>query len=429
MKQAKQPIKQQGAATLLVSIVLLVAVTLVVIFAARVGIMDQRIAANEYRHKEAKAAAEAALDQAGAFVEQNPDLYTGTGAQWTDCTSSVPLQAAFPCTVGSDEYAKVYSNVAGTTIEPLAYMTSLSNNAQADSYLVFTASASIGNILTAVGDGASLDGSGQAQAQVSYTQATLLTPGTIPPLMAPFIDLNGTFTIVADPNVGSASGIPLSAWVDNLDGAAPTGTWQTCQVGSFKNGDDICTETYGADSTAGGWSSCECDTTDILSDKDNINPDIFEDPDNFPSDVFGYIFNGASEAEIKQRAIAIGHVYPDCTDLANVDLTEGSLVWIEGECDIDADVASQDVPIILVVDGLLKVTGNNHVWGVLLSTVNIQLSGNPMVHGSLISTSTSKLTAGSYTQIYDEKVLKNLTDPSANVELSKVRYSWKDYVN
>jgi len=52
---------QKGAVVLLISIVLLVGVTLITIFAARVGIIDLRISGNEYRHKESKAAAHAAL--------------------------------------------------------------------------------------------------------------------------------------------------------------------------------------------------------------------------------------------------------------------------------------------------------------------------------------------------------------------------------
>ena len=72
--------KQKGAAVLLVSIVLLIGVTLVVIFAARVGVIDQRISANEYRHKEAQAAAHAALNQAGAFAEQNAVIYGSSSA-------------------------------------------------------------------------------------------------------------------------------------------------------------------------------------------------------------------------------------------------------------------------------------------------------------------------------------------------------------
>jgi len=418
---------QKGAATLLVSIVLLIGVTLITIFAARVGVMDQRIAGNEYRHKEAKAAADAALEQAGAFIRQNPDLYEGTSANWSDCT---PVQALFPCRVGTTDYEKVYSTVVGTTtIDPLAYTTSLNSDIDSDSYLVFTTSISLGNILTAVGRGSSLDGTADSFAQVSYSQVSLLTPGEIPPVMASVIDINGSFTIVADPNSGDNNGVPISAWVATLDGTG-TGSWQTCQLGSYKNGNDICSEKFDETETNNsGWGGCNCDTTDFLSTNSDINYDIFEDTTDFPSDVFGYVFNGDNPDNVKTRAAGLNHVFADCTGLASVDLKGAPLVWIEGDCTIPADIGTTENPIILVVEGLLKINADHNVWGLLLGIGEIQLSGGPIIHGSIIADSTSKLSAGGYTQVYDPSVLESLTDPSVNTILSKLRYSWIDLTN
>ncbi len=420
---------QQGVATLLVSIVLLIGVTLITIFTARVGVMDQRISANEYRHNEAKAAADAALDQAGAFIDINPELYEGTSANWSDCTTSAALQNTFPCTIGSTAYEKVYSVVSGTTISPLAYMTSLDNNILSDSYLVFTTSASAGNILTAVGKGSSLDGTADATNIISYAQVSLLTPGEIPPVMASVIDINGSFTIVADPNSGDKNGVPISAWVSSLDGAG-TGSWQTCSLGSYKNGDDICSEEfYETETNNAGWGGCDCDTDDFLSSNSDIGYDIFEDTTNFPADVFGYVFNGASQAEVRQRAIAIGHRFDDCSTLDTVDLAGKPLVWIDGACTIPDDIGDRTNPIILVVDGLLKINSNHNVWGILVSTTDIQLSGGPIIHGSIVTDSNSKLSAGGYTQVYDPNVIAGLTDPTVNTTLSKLKYSWRNFTN
>ena len=425
--------KQRGAAVLLVSIILLIGVTLITIFAARVGVMDQRIAGNEYRHKESKASADAALEQAAAFIQQNPDLYEGTGGDWTDCTTSMALQAAFPCRVGTVDYEKVYSAVSGTDISPLAYTTSLPSNIDSDSYVVFTTSASAGNILTAVARGSSLDGTADSVAQISYSQVSILTPGEIPPVMAAVIDINGNFTIVADPNSGIKNGVPISAWVNSLDGSG-TGSWQTCSLGSYKNGNTVCGEdpngvNPGFDETEtnnSGWGGCDCDPDDLLSSNSDINYDIFEDPTNFPSDVFAYVFNGLSQAQVK--AIA-DHVLTDCTGLGSLNLSGAPLVWVEGACTVPSDVGTRAAPIILVVDGLLKINAGHNVWGILLSLVDIQLSGGPIIHGSIITDSNSKLSAGGYTQVYDPFVLDTLTDPTLNTKLSKLKYSWIDFTN
>lgn len=436
--QSNSLFSQQGAAVLLVSIILLIGVSLITIFAARVGVMDQRISGNEYRHKEAKASADAALEQAAGFIKQNPDLYEGTGGDWTDCNASTALQNTFPChvklsNVTSVYYDKVYSSVSGTVISPLAYTTSLPSNIDSDSYIVFTASNTAGNILTAVARGSSLDGTADSVAQIAYSQVEILNPGEIPPVMASVIDINGSFTIVADPNSGVKNGVPISAWVSSLSGAG-TGSWQTCSLGSYKNGTTVCGEdptavNPGFDETQTGntgWGGCACEPGDFLSTNSDVGYDIFEDTTNFPSDIFKYVFNGLNQAQIK--AIA-DHVIADCTGLASLNLQGAPLVWVEGDCTIPADVGTRAAPIILVVDGLLKINSNHNVWGILVSLVDISLSGGPIIHGSIVSDSNSKLSAGGYTQVFDPFVLDSLVDPSVNTKLSKIKYTWTDLTN
>jgi len=418
------PKRQRGAAVLLVSIILLVGVTLITIFAARVGVMDQRISANEYRHKEAQAAADAGLEQAAAFIGQNPDLYSGTGGDWSNCST---VQGTFPCTSGGIPYESVYSVISGTTISPLNHMVTLDSGIQSDSYLVFTTSASTGNILTAVGKGSSLDGTGDAFAQVSYAQVTIGIPGDIPPVIASYLDVNGNFTIVADPHAGLNDGVPISGWTATLDGTN-SGSWQTCHLGSYKNGTDQCSDyDYATATNNTGWGGCACE--DNLSENGAPSYDLFEDKDNFPDDVFGYVFGGATKSSIRDAAIDANHRFDDCTALESVDLSTSKIVWIDGGCTIPGDVGDQTNPIILIVDGLLKIGAGHHVWGLLVTLDEMQLSGGPTIHGSIVTDSNTKLTAGGYTQVYDPKVLEALTDDILISELSKIKFSWKNYSN
>ena len=419
---------QRGAAVLLISIVLLVGITLITVFAARVGVIDQRISANEYRHKEAQSAADAGLEQATAFINQNSSLYSGLAAGWSDCTTSSPLQLTFPCTSGGKTYEKVYSVISGTTISPLNYMVSLDSGILSDSYLVFTTSTSADNILTAVAKGASLDGSADAYAQVSYAQVSIGIPGDIPPIIASYLDVNGNFTIVADPHAGNNDGVPISGWTATLDGTS-SGSWQTCHLGSYKNDDDICSEAFDDQSPTNntGWGGCDCEEN--LSENGAPSYDLFEDKDNFPDDVFAYVFGGASKADIKSQTALVSHVYSDCSGLASVDLSVSPLVWIEGSCTIPDDVGDQTHPIVLIVEDLLKINASHHVWGLLVTLDAMQLSGGPTIHGSIVSDSNTKLTAGGYTQIYDPKVLTSLTDDDLIDKLSKIKYSWKNFSN
>lgn len=65
------PESQRGVATLAVGILLLLLITLVTLYGARVGLMEQRISGNEYRGKLASAAAEAGRNQTVEFVNAN----------------------------------------------------------------------------------------------------------------------------------------------------------------------------------------------------------------------------------------------------------------------------------------------------------------------------------------------------------------------
>ena len=72
--------RQQGAATIFITIVLLLAVGLIALYANRGAILEQRLAANEVRAKQAFAAAQAGLDAALA--------------QWHTTTPGIPTTNA-----------------------------------------------------------------------------------------------------------------------------------------------------------------------------------------------------------------------------------------------------------------------------------------------------------------------------------------------
>ncbi|MDH5357842.1 MAG: PilX N-terminal domain-containing pilus assembly protein [Gammaproteobacteria bacterium] len=413
---------QRGAAVLLVSVVLLIAVTLLVMFAVRVGLLDQRMSGNEYRHKEAFANAEAGLEQAASYLRANPVLHAGDVADgWASCTGST---AIFPCNLTGAElvYATV---VAGTSITPNLPMAGNTPNSSA--YLVKTASTTI-----AVGEGASDDGTGSAVAQVSFAKTSLLTPGQIPPLMMPSGDLNGSFTIVPNPN-GGGPGVPISAWVKSI--GTSTGSWQTCNHGEFQD-TGVCMDTK--DDTV-SWSTCTC--IEPKSTSTSVGDDIVVDSTDFPFSPFAFIFGkdlstaaevDALKAEIKARADDKGKVLADCTTLDTIDLAndvEMPLIWVEGACDIGPGVVIGDrtTPIILVVEGDIKVNANGEIWGIMVGLADYTMNGGAVVHGSAVSEIESKLTNGAYAQVYDESVFARLQDDTLTTDISKVQYSWRDF--
>jgi len=416
--------RQQGAATLLVSIVLLIGVTLITIFAARVGVMDQRISGNELRHKVALASAEAGLEQAAAYLSANPALHDGNVADgWATCTGSTTI---FPCTLTGAEMV-LADVVVGTSITP-----SIDNILPlSESFLIKTT-----DTIIALGQGTSDDNTGAAIAQVAFAKVSLLTPGEVPPLMLPTGDLSGNFNIVPNPN-GGGPGVPISVWSkDTLDTSGSN--WKTCDHGDFQHAGDICMDTKGNGVDGDSWEHCSCSTE--RSNSTNVNEDIVMYPaSEFPLSPFVYLFGDEASGdtfanlspEIYARAEATGLVLDDCTALSSSfsGLVGSSLVWVTGDCLIGAGVVigSRDKPIILVVEGELRVNAGAEAWGVLMGLDEFVLNGGPVIHGSAISEIPSDLTNGTYSQVYDSSVFDNLRNDTINTEIAKVSYSWRNF--
>jgi Tfp pilus assembly protein PilX len=420
---------QRGAAALIISIILLIGVTLIIIFEARVGVFDQQISGNEFRHKEAFANAEAGLEQAASFLSANTKLHEGEiDDGWVLCTG---LTAEFPCSIADAQmvFATVTSGaISSSSVDALAAMPDV------DAFLVKTSAGTV-----AIGQGVSDDGTGAAVAQVTFSQARLLlTSDELPPLMVPTGDLSGNFNIVPNPN-GGGPGVPVSVWAkDTLDTAGSN--WKTCDHGEFKDATDICMDTKGDGVSGDDWQGCSCDVE--RSNSTDVNEDIvlYSDAD-FPNSPFAYVFGGEDDisdaevvilkAEIKARAQATGLVLADCTNLVSefANLNTSALVWVEGECRIGSNitVASRDKPMILVVEGDIRVNAGAETWGILVGLANFVLNGGPVIHGSAISDVPSDLTNGTYAQVYDVSVLAMLRDEAINTEMTKMQYSWRDF--
>lgn len=99
--------RQQGMATLMFAVVLLISLTIITFMTAKTLLTEQAISANEYRSKEASYAAEAALEYAIAWLDTNDPAYASWNAadlntNGTNFDDLAP--AATSITSGSDTY-------------------------------------------------------------------------------------------------------------------------------------------------------------------------------------------------------------------------------------------------------------------------------------------------------------------------------------
>lgn len=84
--------QQRGAATLIVAIVLLLALTLATFSAARIGVSEQRSVANEIRAKQAFWVAQGGVEQGIAFLNANKALITSASVQAAATPVSPPVE-------------------------------------------------------------------------------------------------------------------------------------------------------------------------------------------------------------------------------------------------------------------------------------------------------------------------------------------------
>ncbi|MED5510773.1 MAG: PilX N-terminal domain-containing pilus assembly protein [Pseudomonadota bacterium] len=433
--EMSSPQKQRGLAALVTAVVILIAITIVIIFSAKFGLQETRISANEARHKEAQQQADAALELAASFLDENRDLlFDGEGAGWVDCTTSTDIQSAFPCTVeldaiGAQQYSKVFGVLdAGppVIINPASELelgVLQPDGANSDAYILYDESASEPSLI-AVGVGQSNDLTAYSAARLEFARVALVTPGEIPPIMAPELNLNGNFTIVANPNNGvGTTGVPISGWTKQ-ETSSGTGSWQTCHLGDFQDNGKVCTDVY---TSGDNWSNCGCISS--LSNKNDINYDIYED-DGFP-DPLAYLFGTSNPAEVKEIIRGAGgkvfEAGEGCTGLASLTFQTSPFVWVEDSCTVPS-VGTIEYPVILVVNGKMTINATTDAWGLLVSVSEVQSNGAANIHGSLVADGIADIANGGYRQIYTPEVLDNLKYNDLATVTGKVPYSWTDMI-
>jgi hypothetical protein len=460
--------KQSGAAVLVVSMILLLAVSLIVIFASKTSVMDLKMAGNDYRSKEAFSAAETGLDTAIMYADRT--TYDG---DLEDCDDA-QFTAKFPCNL-----------IVGTTVSlhdwqayAVGTMVTGYNAATASIYSEYTSPFNAGILednengrVFFVGQGQSVDGTGSAVVSQTAAIASVLNNGPVPPIVSPFIDVGGNMTIVANPHglanskeSGSEDAeIYFSAWTETTPASA--GSVQTCKPGFYQDNSAIqCIGPTIADELGNlpTWNQCACradvtandgsaesqiTTNQMLSENGFLNRDIVVGPATVSprsppfDDVYDYIFN-ISRAQMKNT---IAKQIPDCTSLGAAST---GVFWSLGDCDINGGtVGSRDAPVIIIVEGDIKFNGGPNIWGLIVgidpttidpdtdpldpctNPTGIQITGTAYMHGAMASDCDLDLGAGTYNAIYDEAVFNAFGSSSEFNMLVPIEASWVDGLN
>ncbi|MBR9885082.1 MAG: hypothetical protein GYB21_16150 [Oceanospirillales bacterium] len=424
---------QRGAATLIVSVVLLALLTITVLTVSRLTTLELKTSANTNRAKEAFHVAQGGLDY-GAMK------YVEDGSAWTPSgTTTIAIPAS-----------------SATT---------------ADVSIVVS-----GGYATITAEGESPDQTGSATVAEKYGIVPLIDTGELPPLMAGGnYPPGGSFSIVTNPN-GGGDGVPVSAWVKSsqTQGAA---SWQTCNLDEYLYEGNNATRTKDTDTE---WicEDCTCqqadnhlceaqsgeDPGDICSDivADVCVPDAFENlfGVNVYDDDARDLDDGSNDCADKNDSATL---YPGAwTDYqkmgmqygvscADLDTTTGDrfyaggasegelpLIWIEGDCSINHSVGSVDAPFILIIHGDVTVNANGAMFGILFAFTDIytgtdstdfeiKVNGSPKFYGSILVNGDVDLPNGSFTLVYAKSLLDKFSNSDGEFNsLARFPGSWTD---
>lgn len=420
-KQVFFEASQKGAATVFTAVVILVIMTLVMIFAAKVSLQEQRVAANEVRHKEAFAVAEAGLDYtAERFADEFRRLYDGSDSTTTLLTVLNNSQVPNP--------RNINGGVAQSG-EP-SFTAQVSQEASVFAGIpVYTVSST----------GTGADGSGTAVASRQITMANVFGGANpdVPVVVSGVVGTGGNFDIVANPN-GGGPGVPVSIWSNDtieVDGSAAT-----CYEEFFTGNNPSCANPSDSTKllTKGENPGTAIDTYDPTK------PDLLPNDPDFPDDLFAFVFNTPREdwQSKKAQAASYGQAVDSCADIKTAGTDAGStfpLWWVSGDCDLrNGTYGSLDEPVIVVVENSeLSMNGNTELFGITFvfdrdlsnpdDDPSASLTGTPTITGSFISDVGGNKMSGNYKVVYNPVLFDNFTNAGNTYSLAYLPATWRDF--
>lgn len=388
--------KQQGLSTLLFSIAILLLGIIFTVAVSRSSVMEQRMAGNQIRHKQAFEAAQAGMDAAIIHLTAAP--------QGVDKDSDGNVDV-FPTTYGSNLYVAFCqpgslvtcpdspgNPVCGTALTATNFNTPLvASCGWSDDNLgrtliqqgvgtVSAMSMNPNNPLTTKG---ALNVGGSANVVNYFTNLTVWSGGALTSIG------NSGKTFIRNPAVAP----PPS-------GTVPPGPPTSCTT-----------------------------TTDYTcpTDKNNKGPDVIDSDPTLSTlsdtQMFQNYF-GKDLATYRSSTSVQDITAAEVNTLAGV---RGQSVVIEGNTTLpNSTIGTREQPVILIVNGNLSFQGSPTVYGVVYVTGNVTGGGTPTIQGAMVVQGTMEPT-GSVDIIYDPLVTNNAVTKTGRA--GWIPGTWRDWTN
>ncbi|MCW8973766.1 MAG: hypothetical protein OQL05_10895 [Gammaproteobacteria bacterium] len=399
---------QRGAATLLISIVVLTTITFITLYTSRAVMTEQKISGNELRSRIAFEAAEAAAEMAIAYISDGRDR---------DEDGLLPGVIA-----GSDDDEFLFdSNGDGTrdsnTLE-------LSNGSRATVSLL---NADFGDIFAT--DIISQGWSDDRTATRTITQRVALVPA-LP--NAPDNPLITRGTVVVN---GSAEVVN------------PEGNSTIWSGGDVDLGSNNATHTEVVNPADVNYPDClgdsanPCDTVQA-SDRYVAGLDIIEydsSLNNLSDDDFFSNFFGLPPTRYRETRVTMDIDLAAGDNPDQIHLATDEVIWVDGNLSLNGSTMGCEVavtgsnvcpsgnqdPSILIVNGDLNLAGGPQFYGMVYVMGDVNINGNANVVGSMVTQGNATNTTGNLTVIYNSALLRELGENGE--QAGGGGGSWRDF--
>jgi len=377
---------QSGGAIYVFSIILVVIMSMIGVYSARITTTEHKISANHYRSKQAFESA-----QAGADIVLN------------HLTPNIISQ------INPSDVTTKFTDISTLGIN-LPVLSPLKNQQSPGAYSVSLKQYAINkDIITIKVEGFSGDTSVSSPGQI-ITQRLLKTS---------LISYRPPAPLIARDTINIGNGLSIINRTNNPDGNIPKATWSGGKTHSKYNNISATIDVVSQDGKLDGLSGIyEMDTA-----LKKLTPDkLFQN------------FFTKTKSEMKAIATVID-CHKGCTG-GDINNMKNRIIWIDAtksnnsyetlRINRSITIGSENNPVILIIDGNLKLDDiNANISGIIYTTQDFEnINGAGNINGSLISEG-KIIASGNFTFTYKNKILLSLINNMGSYV--RIAGSWKDF--
>lgn len=363
--------RQAGAAALITAVILLVTSTLLIIFAAKFGIMQEKMAANMQRQNQAFEAAEAGLEFGINYLKTNESTILANP---------------------TNGFITAYSdnNTTNVALANGSHFSVVFTNPVANNY----------NLIQITSTGSSNDGSStHVVSQQVQMGSTLLSPSNTPVITQGQAALSGSASIT---NTEYPSTL-VSGNIASLSGSSKT----ILSSGTSSTPESISSDIQMNNAIISNMSANDFFATYFGNNTTIIQGNIANVYTNSTSTNYSSTLNGMTGTSIW------------------INQTSGTTATING----NTTIGSASNPVLLIVNGSLSLSGNVTIYGYVFVMGGNDLTtatGNISIIGGLATTGNMSMT-GSVSVTYSSSTLRNLQNLPGMRYYAKVPGTWRDF--